>query len=47
MASLVSMLKTLSPINSKAKVDKIVEILRERNTQIDYRIDGIECHGDR
>lgn len=41
MASLVSMLKTLSPINSKAKVDKIVEILRERNTQIDYRIDGI------
>lgn len=41
MASLSSMIKSLSPISSKAKVDKIVEILRERNTLIDYRIDKI------
>lgn len=41
MASLASTIKFLSPIDSKAKVDKIVEILRERNTLIDYRIDKI------
>lgn len=41
MTSLASTIKLLSPIDSKAKVDNIVEIFRERNTLIDYRIDKI------
>ena len=41
MASLVSMIESLLPIDNKSKVDLVVEILRERNTIIDFPIEVI------